>query len=77
MWLPAGCTGLPERWGVQVGYFYEGVQSGGGFVPSPSQRMLLDLARNFLNIPDPKHREVVAKLARALAEGEDGDDRAA
>jgi hypothetical protein len=35
--------------------------------------MVLDLARNFLNITDPKHREAVAKLARALAE----DDRAA
>src|SRR5918996_212830 len=63
--------------GVEPGYFYEGVQSGGGVVPSPSQRMLLDLARSFLNIPDPKHREAVAKLARALAESEDGGDRAA
>jgi transcriptional regulator with XRE-family HTH domain len=60
-----------------VGYFYEGLQIGGGFVPSPSQRMLLDLARNFLNIPNPDHREAVATLARALAEGENGDDRAA
>jgi hypothetical protein len=39
--------------------------------------MLLDLARNFLNIPDPSHREAVVKLARALAESENGDDRAA
>jgi hypothetical protein len=53
--------------GVEVGYFYEGLQIGGGFAPSPSQRMLLDLARNFLNIPDPRHREAVATLARALA----------
>jgi transcriptional regulator with XRE-family HTH domain len=63
--------------GVELGYFYEGIQSGGGLVPSPSQRMLLDLARNFLNIPDPKHREAVAKLARALAENDNGDERAA
>jgi hypothetical protein len=69
--------GIAGALGVEVGYFYEGVQSGGGLVPSPSQRMLLDLARNFLNIPDPKHREAVAKLARALAEHENGDDRAA
>ena len=52
---------------VEVGYFYEGLQLGGGFVPSPSQRMLLDLVRNFLNIPDPRHREAVATFARALA----------
>jgi transcriptional regulator with XRE-family HTH domain len=49
--------------GVQVGYFYEGLQIG-GFAPPPSQRMVLDLARNFLNIPDPRHREAVATLAR-------------
>jgi len=63
--------------GVEPGYFYEGLHAAGGFVPSPSQRMLLDLARNFLNIPNAGHREAVARLARALAEGEDGDDRAA
>ena len=55
--------------GVEVSYFYEGLHAAGGFVPSPSQRMLLDLARNFLNISDPRHREAVAALARALAEG--------
>jgi transcriptional regulator with XRE-family HTH domain len=63
--------------GVEVSYLYEGLQTGGSLVPSPSQRMLLDLARNFLNIPDPSHREAVAALARALAESENGDDRAA
>jgi transcriptional regulator with XRE-family HTH domain len=68
---------LAQALGVEVGYFYEGLQIGGGFVPSPSQRMLLDLARNFLNIPDPRHREAVATLARALAETNDGDHRAA
>ena len=63
--------------GVDVSYFYEGLQTAGGFMPSPSQRLLLDLARNFLNIPDPSHREAVAALARGLAAGENGDDRAA
>ena len=58
--------------GVEVGYFYERLQIGGGFTLSPSQRMLLDLARNFLNIPDPRHREAVATLVRALAESDDG-----
>jgi transcriptional regulator with XRE-family HTH domain len=68
---------IAQALAVDVGYFYEGLQTGGGSVPSPNRRMLLDLARSFLNIPDPKHRDAVAKLARALAEGEDGDDRAA
>jgi len=61
---------IAQALGVEVSYFYEGVQTGGSLVPSPSQRMLLDLARNFLNIPDPSHREAVAALARWLAEGE-------
>ena len=64
---------IAQALGVEVSYFYEGLQTGGSLVPSPSQRMLLDLARNFLNIPDPSHREAVAALARRLAEG----DRAA
>jgi transcriptional regulator with XRE-family HTH domain len=68
--------GIARALGVEVGYFYEGLQTGRGFVPSPSRRMLLDLARNFLNIPDPSRREAVATLARALAESENGDDRA-
>jgi transcriptional regulator with XRE-family HTH domain len=63
--------------GVEVSYFYEGLHTAGGFIPSPQQRMLLDLARNFLNIPKSSHREAVATLARALAESENGDDRAA
>ena len=63
--------------GVEVGYFYEGLHTAGGSTLSPSQRLLLDLARNFLNIRDPRHREAVATLARALAERENGDQRAA
>jgi transcriptional regulator with XRE-family HTH domain len=69
--------GIARALGVELGYFYEGLQTAGGFVPSPSQRMLLDLTRNFLNIPNPDHREAVAKLARRLAEGKNEDDRAA
>jgi transcriptional regulator with XRE-family HTH domain len=68
---------LAQALGVEVGYFYEGLRIGGGFVPSPSQRMVLDLARSFLNIPDPRHREAVATLARALAESNEGGHRAA
>jgi transcriptional regulator with XRE-family HTH domain len=68
---------IAQALGVEVSYFYEGLQTGGNLVPSPRQRMLLDLARNFLNIPDPSHREAIVALARALAEDENGDDRAA
>ena len=46
-------------------------------MPSPQQQMLLDLARNYLNIPAREHREAIVVLARALAEGENADKRPA
>jgi transcriptional regulator with XRE-family HTH domain len=63
--------------GVEVDYFYQGLQIGGDIAPAPNQRMVLDLARNFLNIRNPEHREAIGALARALAESGNGDDRAA
>ena len=68
---------VAQALGVEVSYFFEGLQTADRFVPSPRQRMLLDLARNYLNIPDPRHREAVVALARALAEVKNGDDQAA
>lgn len=68
---------IAQALGVEIGYFFEGAQMGGGFVPPASRRMLLDLARNFLNIPDPRHREAVATLARELAQSKDGGQQAA
>jgi transcriptional regulator with XRE-family HTH domain len=68
---------IAQALGVEIGYFFEGVQMGGGFVPPASRRRLLDLARNFLSIPDPRHREAVATLARALTESNDGGQQAA
>ena len=67
---------IAQALGVEVSYFFEGLQTAGRFVPSPQQRMLLDLARNYLNIPVQEHREAIGALARALAEGEDGDEPA-
>ena len=68
---------IAQALGVEVSYFFEGLQTAGRFVPSPQQRMLLDLARNYLNIPVREHREAIVALARALAEGENMDNRPA
>jgi transcriptional regulator with XRE-family HTH domain len=68
---------IAQALGVEVGYFYEGLQTAGRLVPSPQQRMLLDLARNYLNIPIRAHQEAIAALARALAEHQNGDEPAA
>ena len=68
---------VAQALGVEVSYFFEGLQTGDRFVPSPRQRMLLDLARNYLNIADPEHQKAIVALARALAEVKNGDDQAA
>jgi transcriptional regulator with XRE-family HTH domain len=36
---------IAQALGVEVGYFYESLQTAGGLMPSPKRRMLLDLAR--------------------------------
>jgi transcriptional regulator with XRE-family HTH domain len=58
--------------GVQVGYFYEGFLDEGGPTLSSDQRLLLELARHFLEIRDPRHQEAVVSVARALAESNNG-----
>jgi transcriptional regulator with XRE-family HTH domain len=67
---------IAQALGVEVSYFYEGLQTADRFVPSPQQRMLLDLARNYLNIPVPEHQKALVAIARALAEAGNEDDRA-
>lgn len=52
--------------GVDIGYFFEGLNESGTVPASPKQRMLLELARNFISIPTRKHQEAVCSLARAL-----------
>jgi transcriptional regulator with XRE-family HTH domain len=78
--VPAGrLYSIAQALGVDVGYFYEGLQTAVGFMfmPPAQQRMLIDLAHNYLNIPIPEHRAAIVALARALAEAEKGDERAA
>jgi transcriptional regulator with XRE-family HTH domain len=59
--------------GVDISYFYEGLANKGSAAPSPRQRLLLELARNFLAIRDRRHQGAVVSLARALAENEGGN----
>jgi transcriptional regulator with XRE-family HTH domain len=58
---------IAQALGVDVGYFFEGLHSGDqAFKATPQQRMLLELARNFISIPTRKHQEAICSLARAL-----------
>src|SRR6266403_3315981 len=52
---------------VPVAYFFEGLDAVDSPPASPRERMCLELARNFAQIPNEKHQEALSKLARALA----------
>ncbi|HRK95132.1 MAG TPA: helix-turn-helix transcriptional regulator [Rhodospirillales bacterium] len=53
---------------VPVSFFYEGLDDvHGGEDLSIRQRMCLELARNFTQIPNERHREALSQLARVLA----------
>lgn len=59
--------------GVDVGYFFQGLDTDGDFQPTTQQRMLLELARSFISMPSRRHQEALCTLARALAESENGN----
>ncbi len=53
---------------VPVSYFFDGIDDTcGADELSMRQRMCLELARNFTQIPSDRHREALSQLARALA----------
>jgi len=49
-----------------ITYFYEGTEEEGPRQIMPHQRMQLEIARNFAEIRNEKHQEVVSQVARAL-----------
>jgi transcriptional regulator with XRE-family HTH domain len=60
--------------GVEIGYFFEDVDPEGllagtelGGAGRGQRRRLLDLVRHAAGIRDPKHRQALCQLARALA----------
>ncbi len=52
---------------VPVSYVFDGLDAQNGHAASPRERMCLELARNFAQIPNEKHQEALSQLARALA----------
>jgi transcriptional regulator with XRE-family HTH domain len=68
---------IAQALGVEVSYFFEGLQTADHIVLSRQQRMLLDLARHYLNIPVREQRAAIIALARALARSENGGEPAA
>ena len=59
---------IAQALGVEVGYFYEGLEGQPGqFEPTAQQRLILELSRNFVAISDRRRQEAICDLARALA----------
>ncbi len=55
--------------GVEVGFFFEGLdEDREAFKPTPQQRMLLELARNFISVTNRRHQEAICVLARTLSD---------
>ena len=60
---------IAQALGVEVGYFYEGMEAlPGQFEPTAQQRLVLELSRNFVAISDRRQQEAICNLARALAD---------
>jgi len=53
--------------GVEINYFFEGLQTGGSLPPTPQQRLLLELAKNFIT-SRPEHQQAISSLVRALSD---------
>lgn len=52
---------------VPVNYFFDGLDQESERSISPRERMCLELARNFAQIPNERHQEALSQLARVLA----------
>jgi transcriptional regulator with XRE-family HTH domain len=52
---------------VPVSYFFDGLEQENDRAISPRERMCLELARNFAQIPNERHQEALSQLARILA----------
>jgi transcriptional regulator with XRE-family HTH domain len=60
--------------GVDIGYFFDGLEGEPTSAHTPGQRVFLDLARNFRNIRTPKHQEAICLLTRILANVENASE---
>ena len=59
---------IAQELGVEVGYFFQGLENKDDFKPTTQQRMLLELARNFIGMSNRKHQEALCNMARALSD---------
>jgi transcriptional regulator with XRE-family HTH domain len=66
---------IAQALGVPISYFFDGLTTTPGAVKvSPQQRLMLELARNFMAISDRRQQEAICALARSLANHDLSDD---
>jgi transcriptional regulator with XRE-family HTH domain len=54
---------------VEVSFFFDDLEAGSNDNEvAPTQRMCLELARNFMSIQDKSQQEALSQMARVLAE---------
>jgi transcriptional regulator with XRE-family HTH domain len=59
---------IAQALGVEVSYFFAGMSAeADALEPTPKQRLLLELTRNFTNITSLRQQEAICSLTRALA----------
>ena len=63
---------IAQALGVEIGYFFEGVDRDNPFEQPQQQRLQLELARNMISIPIRKHQEAICSLTRALSDPDAG-----
>jgi transcriptional regulator with XRE-family HTH domain len=59
---------IAQALGVDVGYFFEGLDSDKALKAGPRQRLLLELARNVFSVAPRKHQEAICSMTRALSD---------
>jgi transcriptional regulator with XRE-family HTH domain len=59
---------IAQALGVDIRYFFEGLNGNRDFEPTPRGRALLELAQNFLSLPDLKLQAALSSLVRVLAD---------
>jgi transcriptional regulator with XRE-family HTH domain len=66
--------GIAKALGVDATYFFDGLAQGEPSGPRSRNRMLVELARNFSQIAEPRYKDAISAVTRALAKaaGPDG-----
>jgi transcriptional regulator with XRE-family HTH domain len=65
---------IAKTLGVDVNWFFEGLENPAGFEPTSQQRLLLELARSFSGMRSRRQQEALCQLARVLAQEEEAAD---